>query len=216
MSARRSWGVVALTLAAAGLPIGYLLVGPLRLLPPSVAGAFTWGGCRASLAAEGRPAEPGAPYVTAALPAAGETWHLLTTRQLDASAVAQDTQDPAQRMAHLQEDHFLRADEAYLQDGAGAVVDVELLRFTTQEGARAYDAYVNRAVCEDGWSGRSGPRATEVRLHRGTAAVDRWLGGESLIEVSQTGSTPFPTPQQVDAVAAALGDGQTNVEQRVS
>jgi hypothetical protein len=124
---------------------------------------------------------------------------------VDASTFAQDTQDPADRMAHLQQDGFRRADRAYLQNAAGAVVDVQLLRFTTQDGARAYEAYVNRAVCEDGWRGRSGPRPTEVHLHRGTAAVDRWVGGDSLVEVAQTSSTPFATPEQVDAVASALG-----------
>jgi hypothetical protein len=205
MSRSRACAVVALTLSAAGLPVGYLALGPLRLLPAPIAGAFTWSGCRASLAVENQPAEPSAPYVIAALPSADGTWRLRSTREVDATAFVQDTEDPADRMLHLQEDGFLRADRAYLQNDAGAVVDVQLLRFATQDGARAYEGYVDRAVCEHGWHGRSGPRPTEVHLRRGPAAVDRWVGGESLVEVSQTSSTPFPTPEQLDAVAAALG-----------
>jgi len=142
--------------------------------------------------------------VTATLQAAGETWRLLTTRQEDASAFAQHTQDPAARLAHLDADGFLVAYHAYLQNTAGTVVDVEMLRFTTPKDAQAYDTYVNRAVCEQGWHGRSGPRLTEVYLHQGRAAFVRWVGGDSIVEVTQTDSTPFSTPQQIQAITAAL------------
>jgi hypothetical protein len=41
MSRRRTAVVVVVVLAAIGVPIGYVVLGPLRLLPPSVAGVFT-------------------------------------------------------------------------------------------------------------------------------------------------------------------------------
>jgi hypothetical protein len=209
VSRRRAGTVLVGVLAAICLPIGYLLLGPLRLLPPSIAGAFTWSGCRASLAAEGKSPERGAPYLAATIQTTGATWRLLTTRRVNASTFVQHTGDPAARLAHLQRDGFRVADRAYVQNAAGAVVDVQMLRFATAQGAEAYDTYVNRAVCEQDWKGRSGPRPTEVHLQRGKAALVRWVGGDSLIEVSQTSSTPFSTPQQVDAIAAALIEGPT-------
>ena len=204
MSRRRTGLVLAVVLGAIGLPVGYVAVGPLRLLPPSIAGTFTWSGCRASLAVEGQRPEIGTPYVAATVQATGETWRLLTTRQESAFTFVQHTQDPAARLAHLRRDGFLVAYQAYLQNATGAVVDMEMLRFTTAEGAQAYDTYVNRSVCEEGWHGRSGPRPTEVYLHQGKAALVRWIGGDSIVEVRQTDSTPFSTPQQVQSVAAAL------------
>jgi hypothetical protein len=43
-----------------------------------------------------------------------------------------------------------------------------------------------------------------VYLYRGKAAFVRWVGGDSILEISQTDSTPFCTPQQVEAIAAAI------------
>jgi hypothetical protein len=204
MSRRHDWAVVGLVLATVLVPTGYFALGPLRLLPSSVAGAFTWSGCRASLAVEGKRPENGAPFVTTPLQAAGETWWLVTTRQENASTFAQHTQDPKARLAHLQNAGFHIAYQAYLQDAHGAMVDVETLQFSTPEGAQAYDAYVNRAVCEDDWHGRAGPRPTQVYLHRGQAAFVRWIGGDSIVEISQTNSSPLCTPRQIEAIAAAL------------
>jgi hypothetical protein len=203
MSRRHNVGVVVLILGGVALPVIFLVLGPLRLLPPSIAGAFTWSGCRASLAVEGKQPS-GTPYLTASLRAAGESWRLVTTRQENASTFAQHTGDPKARLAHLQNAGFLVAYHAYLQGADGAMADVETLRFSTPEGAQAYDAYVNRAVCEDDWQGHAGPRPTEVYLHRGRAAFVRWIGGDSILEISQTDSTPFCTPRQVEAIAAAL------------
>jgi hypothetical protein len=204
MSRRHDVGLVALILGAVALPVAFLALGPLRLLPPSMAGAFTWSGCRASLAVEDEHPQSGTPYLTASLQAAGESWRLVTTRQENASAFAQHTGDPKARLAHLQNAGFLVAYHAYLQGADGAMVDVATLRFSTPAGAQAYDTYVNRAVCEDDWQGRAGPRPTEVYLHRGRAAVVRWIAGDSIVEIGQTNSTPFCTPQQVQAIAAAL------------
>lgn len=199
-----TWAVVALILAGVSMPMAYFLVGPLRLLPRPVAGAFTWSGCRASSAVERERPEIGTPYVTASLRAAAQTWRLVTTRPETAATYAQHTQHPAERLAQLQRDGFLTASDAYLQSPAGAVVAVEMLRFSTQAGAQSYDSYVNRAVCEADWQGRSGPRPTEVYLHRGRAALARWVVGDTLLEVGQTNSTPFATPLEVQAIAAAL------------
>lgn len=199
ISRRATWAAVALILAAVAVPMTYFLVGPLRLLPRSVAGAFTWSGCRASLAVEHERPEAGTPYVTASLQAAGVTWRLVTTRPENAATYAQHTQHPEARLAQLQRDGFLAASDAYLQNPAGAVVAVEMLRFSTHAGARSYDSYVNRAVCEADWHGRSGTRPTEVYLHRRRAALARWVVGDTLLEVGQTNSTPFATPLEVQA-----------------
>jgi hypothetical protein len=202
---RRQTGVLLVVLVGViCLPIGYLAVGPLRLLPRPIAGAFTWSGCRAALAVEGGRPEGAAPYVVASMQASGETWRLVATQQTNASTYAQHTQDPAARLAHLQADGFLMDYQAFVQNAAGAVVDVQMLRFKTQEGAQAYDTYINRAVCEQDWRGRSGPRLTEVFLHRGKSGFVRWVGGEYIIQVGQARSTPFSTPQQIEAIAAAL------------
>jgi len=214
MTSRRTAVTVAAVLVAMGVLIGYLILGPLRLLPPSVAGAFTWSGCRAALAAEGKSPEGDPPLVVALKQASGSAWWLLTTRQADASTFAQRTGDPAARLAHLKADGFLVDEQTYLQNAAGAVVDVQMLRFTTPEGAQAYEAYVNRAVCEQEWQGRSGPSPTEVFLHRGKAAFVRWVGGDYLIEVGQTSSTPFSTPEQIEGIAAALLAGPRSESHR--
>jgi hypothetical protein len=214
MSRRRAAVVVVVVLAAIGVPIGYLFLGPLRLLPPSVAGAFTWSGCRAALATEGKSPEAGSPYVVASMQASGSTWRLVTTRQEDAATFAQHTEDPAARLAHLKTDGFVVDYQAYVQNAAGTVVDVQMLRFRTPQGAQDYETYVNRAVCEQEWKGRSGPRPTELFLHRGRAAFVRWVGGEYVIEVGQTSSTPFSTPQQIEGIAAALLAGPGSAPER--
>jgi hypothetical protein len=204
MSRRHDVGVVVLILGGVALPVIFLALGPLRLLPSSVAGAFTWSGCRASLAVEGKRPESGTPYMTSSLQAAGETWRLVATRQEDASTFAQHTGDPKARLAHLRNAGFLVAYHAYLQGADGAMADVKTLRFRTPEGAQAYEAYVNRAVCEDDWQGHAGPRPTEVYLHRGQAAFVRWIGGDSILEISQIDAPTFCTPRQVQAIDAAL------------
>jgi hypothetical protein len=202
----RTWvvAVSALLIAVFSLPAVYLEAGPLRLLPRSVAGAFSWSGCRAALAAETDHPTSAPSFVTNPLSADGVGWRLLGEQRLDAAQFAQRTEHPADRLTHLQADGFLTADQAYLTDPRGHVVAFTTLRFAEAGGALAYDRYVNRAVCEHEY-GRHGPRPTEVRLFHGKGALARWVAGNALDEVEQTRSRPFATKAEIYAVAAAIG-----------
>lgn len=205
-SRARATVVTTAIVAFAVLPMVYLELGPLRVLPRAVAGQFTWSGCRAALAAEDDRPATATTFVTNPLVAGGEPWRLLGESQLDAAEFAQHTENPTDRLAHLRHDAFVRADQAFLQDPAGHVVAYVALRFATPAGALAYDRYVNRAVCEHEY-GRHGPRSTEVRMFHGTSALVRWVTGSTVNEVVQTPSHPFATRAAVYAVAQTLVGG---------
>jgi len=203
-SRRQVIGIALLLVVIFSLPVVYFEVGPLRLLPRPVAGLFTWSGCRATLAAEDDKPTPTVSFVTNPLLVGGVPWRFLGEQRLDAATFARHTEHPADRLAHLQRDGFLTAEEAYLADPGNHVVAFETLHFATPHGALAYDRYVNRAVCEHEY-GSHGPLPTEVRMFRGDVALARWVAGSSVDEVTRTGSRPVPTKAQVYAVAAALG-----------
>ena len=186
------------------LPAVYLEVGPLRLLPRPIAGAFSWSGCRATLAAEGDHPTPQTTFVTNPLPAGGDNWHLIGEERLTAAEFAQRTENPRARLAHLTSDGLVAADQVYLRDSLGHTVAFESLRFATPGGALSYDRYVNRAVCEREY-GRHGPRPTEVRFFRDRSALARWVAGSAVQEVVQTSVGPFATKAEVYAVAGSLG-----------
>ena len=203
-SRQRALIATVVILVVFSLPVVYLEVGPLRLLPRPLAGAFSWSGCRAALAAEGDRPTSTTRFVTNPLPAGGDSWHFLGSQRLDAAQYAQRTANPSDRLVHLTRDGLLTADQSYLQDSQGHVVAFEWLRFATPAGALSYDRYVNRAVCEREY-GRHGPRATEVRFFFGRRALARWVAGSSVQEIVQTATRPFATKAEVYAVAASLG-----------
>lgn len=185
------------------LPVVYFEIGPLRLLPRPIAGEFTWSGCRASLAAETDRPSSTTTFLVNPIVADGVPWRLQFEQRLDATTFAQRTENPQDRLTHLQRNGFLEADQAYLVDPQGHVMLFEALRFASPAGALAYDHYVNRAVCEHEY-GAHGPRPTEVRLFRGSGALARWVAGSSIDEVTRTSSRLSANKAQIYAVAAAL------------
>lgn len=207
---RQTAAVVAVLLAVAAVPIGYLLVGPLRLLPPGAAGWFSSSGCRAAFAAERTTAAPAPPLVwQAEVDVAGMPWRLHGDYRMTLDAFAASSADPAARRAHLLADGAQSADQLEYDGPGGQVLAVDEVMFATADGAMSYDRYVNRATCER-FEGSSGPAPTEVRWHSGhTYGMVRWVTGHTLYDVSPALTTPRATGRDADGLAAAFLAGAT-------
>jgi hypothetical protein len=203
--------VVALTagvLAIALVPLGLLEVGPLSLLPASVAGEFSSGGCRAALAAEGQSAAANRPVqVRATEPVGAATWRFSGDWAQSEREYAANTADPSARAAQLHRDRAVSFHHLQYAGPTGAVLVVQAVQFATPSGAADYYHYLNRAVCER-FDGRAGPAPTEVRLttSRGYEYV-RWLSGTTIYDVSPATATPRATASDVEGLAAALQAG---------
>jgi hypothetical protein len=197
--------VVGLALAivvVAMLPVAFVGAGPLRLLPHSVAGAFSSSGCRASLAAE-RDAAPAGPVTfLAAEDIDGSTWRLRGDWPMSPRAFAAQTRDPTGRLRHLTDDGATAVDHVEYAGPSGAVLVVTVLRFSSAGGAADYSHYVNRAVCET-VSGSRGPLPTEVRF-TGRDPLTRWVEGSAVYDVAPAAASPRASAADVDGLTLAL------------
>lgn len=198
--------VAALTagaLALAALPLLYLQAGPFQVLPDRVVGPFTSGGCRAALAAEQDP-DPGAPASWSRTERVGEdTWQLTAQVELTLAEFTAHTADPSARLAHLTAAGAMRAAQLTYVGPTGARIAVDALTFATDDGARQYLQYVNRATCER-FGGTAGPWPGEVRWTSGASyGLDRWASGATVYAVSPVVVGPRATRADVYGLTAA-------------
>lgn len=195
-------GLVVGITALGVVPVVFVETGPLRLLPPFLAGAFTSSGCRASLAAERD--DPVARRVTmlAAEDVSGSTWRLRGDWPQSLQQYAAHTGNPSGRLHHLSADGAVGVDHVEYTGPTGAVLIVDVLQFDSARGAADYDHYVDRAVCER-FSGAHGPLPTEVRLS-GRDPVARWVEGTAVYDVGPAAVSPSASAADVDGLALAL------------
>lgn len=202
--------VTGLVLGITGLalvPVVLVETGPLRLLPPFLAGAFSSTGCRASLAAERDHPASGRVTMLAAEDVGGSTWRLRGDWPQSLQAYAAQTGNPSGRLQHLGAAGAMGVDHVEYTGPTGAVLIVDVLRFGSARGAEDYDHYVDRAVCER-FSGDRGPLPTEVRFS-GRDPVARWVAGTAVYDVGPAATVAAPPASAADVEGLALALGRS-------
>jgi hypothetical protein len=195
--------IVACIILVSVLPLPYLEAGPLRVLPGSVAGWFTSGGCRAALAAESQQGSGAALSWRQTMQTGPATWHLVDQVPATVAQVADSSADPPARLAHLRADGATGGYQLTYLGPDGARVAVDAITFGNPTGAAHYLHYVNRATCER-FSGTTGPTPGEVRWTSGRSyGIARWAADATVYSVSPVLESPEATRTEVDGLAAA-------------